>query len=391
MSQGEAGRTSASRGRRRGRRRSDLDAKPELDPRLRELARLLRQLLDGSNGEVSQIRVVEELKAAHYPLAPSTLSNILSGKRLPTLQIVQQLAQLRGADQGFWQTEWAVVCLQLRRDGLTHLFAVKLTDEERAALKDPAVRQRVAEIDEAAAAERERIRRAAHAVLDELESQRPSGREKKGWSAEDCWRDLTDFLVRLVTLFDERPVTGYPAAGMPREEILRDLVLPRVAELAGLTGQSEWRPLAEEIAAKYRMDIKDLTNGIAVMPYPDVSLPVHGDNYARYRAKAARHALILARKAIEHVRPDVELPPAMPSPGYPPAPDDYAQDFFDRPLRQRAAVMLGMLAIFSVPAVVMAAGWASSSVSTLLMPVFSFLSVMFFAICYVAPVGGRHR
>lgn len=104
------------------------------------------------------------------------------------------------------------------------------------------------------------------------------------------------------------------------------------------------------------MDIKDLTNGVLGKAYPDVSLPVHGDNYARYRVRAARRALKLARKAIEHVRPDVELPPAMPSLGYPPAPGDYAPDFFDRPLGQRAAVVLGTLAILSVPLVVATAG-----------------------------------
>ncbi|MFJ4916679.1 hypothetical protein [Streptomyces sp. NPDC088726] len=188
-----------------------------------------------------------------------------------------------------WDTKWGAVALHLADAGLHRLLPRnELLDLAalREALKEKEVLLRAFE-----RTELEHLRHAAAEVeplLAKLDEDLPTTTEKNGRNAAECWADLTDYLRRLVLLFDPAPI---PTNSRGHADLT--VVLDRLAGLGRLNGvnEHEWEALATQIRSTYELANHPKWWVVS----SDGMGGVYGDEFARYRAQAGRDASHLAR------------------------------------------------------------------------------------------------
>jgi len=147
----------------------------------------------------------------------------------------------------------------------------------------------------------------ADQLLAELHQDLPTGTSKNGANAEACWLDLTDYLRRLVLIFDARPI---PADTKGHARL--DDVLARLAELAAVTHTPEWRDLADRISSAFD---KARHIGWSVLDPQYSGAAAYGDEFGVFRAAAGYKASRLATVSRAHIPADAILVPAAPLPG----------------------------------------------------------------------------
>ncbi|WP_217548814.1 hypothetical protein [Streptomyces sp. GbtcB6] len=306
---------------RRGRPPKGLDI-PGLDPHLREFAR-----------DLGQLKGTQTLEALKRDLnwSSSEFSKAFTAKKLPSLALVVALAAHAGADPEEWRLRWAVAYEQLRTAGRTDLIPSRLRPSDRAALQAAAEEAEalLLTIEARIAESRRSALLRAEPLLAELDEDLPTTTSKQGRNAAVCWIDLTDYLRRLVLVFDPRPIpTGDDGhAGI-------DAVLPRLAGLADLTGLPEWRELADQLGKTFRT--AQVTGWVDTDPTYGAP-PVYGDEFAGYRARAGRIASELARTTAYLPRTAVLLPAA---------PVD--RDRYDPPRSKYRSELIGSVALVPV-------------------------------------------
>ncbi|MGW1807169.1 hypothetical protein [Streptomyces sp. NPDC002078] len=262
----------------------------------------------------------------------------MSPRSLPHMEGVVGVAGHLGADKEAWKLKWGRLYHQLRKDGETGLLPVRLDIREREALKAAAAEAEVLvrTIDVPPADSRPYDSMRAARLLAAIDRDLPTRTSKIGASADECWIDLTDYLKRLVLLFDPRPI---PTNGDGHAH-LRD-VLPRLAGLAELTGMSEWQDLTDQIRSTYKT--AQNTGYEAVDPGWSAAVR-YNDEFAGFRAAAGRKASQLARVGATHISDHPSLPPTA-------APVNRHQ--YDPPRSDYNATAAGMAVLATVVVVVL--------------------------------------
>ncbi|KJS62962.1 hypothetical protein VM95_05605 [Streptomyces rubellomurinus] len=234
-------------------------------------------------------RTLKELAAA-LNWSQSEFSKAFNAVKLPPLGLVVALAELDGADAEEWRLRWAVVRRHLEQAGRTDLVQ-RPKPRERHALDTAAAEAEamLRTIRARAVGSRKLAALNSEPLLAQLDKSLPTTTEKQGSGAEECWQDLTDYLRRLVLLFDPRPIE--PAR--PGPAAITD-VLPRLAELARLTDLPEWTALAELISTTYESAHERGTTVVGAWPNLFV---VYEDRFAAFRTAAGRKAAQLARSS----------------------------------------------------------------------------------------------
>ncbi|MFC4330956.1 hypothetical protein ACFPC0_24855 [Streptomyces andamanensis] len=339
----------------RGRPRKRLD-RAGLDPKLRAFAAELRLLV----GERSYGEVANEIFQSR-----ETVASACRGESLKSRAVVTAIVKCCGGDVEEWDFKWGAVALHLADAGLHRLLPRDdLLDLAalREALKEKEVLLRALE-----RTELEHLRDAAAKVeplLDKLDEDLPTTTEKNGRDAAECWGDLTDYLRRLVLIFDPAPI---PTNSRGHADLT--VVLDRLAGLGRLNGvkENEWEALATQIRSSYEL----ANHSKWWVVNSDGMGGVYGDEFARYRAQAGRAASDLARVSSY---PDLDaavIPAAVMSPLY----DPPRRTYIDSAI---AFVVLGVLVTLVLACVGVSAHawkvWGLLALAVVVVPVVGFLA-----------------
>ncbi|MDH6129262.1 hypothetical protein [Kitasatospora sp. GP82] len=265
--------------RRRGRPEKSLDI-AGLDPILREFARELKKL--------KRDQTLKDLKTA-LPWSTSEFSKAFNAHKLPPLGLVAALAGYRGEDVGEWELKWAAVRRHLEKAGRTDLIQ-RSNPQSRDVLQANAAEAEamLRTIEVQALDSRLVASLKAESLLAELDEKLPTGTSKNGDNPAQCWHDLADYLRRLVLLFDPRPIEtgGSGPVGITD-------VLPRLADLAQLTGVQQWVELADQIGTTF--DTARESGWLPTGSSPQSVAWVYLDRFASFRVTAGGIASRLAR------------------------------------------------------------------------------------------------